>query len=79
MTDDMIQTGLKVTVNDLMQQLVEALTAKNILAVQLTQLTEQVKSYQAVLDSDPSLLELFQEAQEQLKETTHGNENLTQS
>lgn len=73
MTDDMIQTGLKVTINDLTQQLVEALTAKNILAVQLTQLTENFDSYQEVLDSDPALLELFQEAQDKLKEATHGN------
>lgn len=73
MTDEMIQTGLKVTINDLTQQLVEALTAKNILAVQLTQLTEKVDSYQAVLDSDPALLELFQEAQVKLQEATHGN------
>lgn len=73
MTDEMIQTGLKVTINDLTQQLVEALTAKNILAVQLTQLTENVDNYQAVLDSDPALLELFQEAQAKLQEATHGN------
>ncbi|MCG7329905.1 hypothetical protein [Streptococcus cristatus] len=73
MTDDMIQTGLKVTINDLTQQLVEALTAKNILAVQLTQLTENVDNYQAVLDSDPALLELFKEAQAKLQEAIHGN------
>ena len=73
MTDDMIQTGLKVTINDLTQQLVEALTAKNILAVQLTQLTENVDNYQAVLDSDPALLELFKEAQAKLQEDIHGN------
>nr|DAS29752.1 MAG TPA: hypothetical protein [Caudoviricetes sp.] len=73
MTDEMIQTGLKVTINDLTQQLVEALTAKNILAAQLTQLTENFDSYQAVLDSDPALLELFQEAQVKLQEATHGN------
>lgn len=73
MTDEMIQTGLKVTINDLTQQLVEALTAKNILAAQLTQLTENFDSYQAVLDRDPALLELFQEAQVKLKEATHGN------
>nr|DAP40146.1 MAG TPA: hypothetical protein [Caudoviricetes sp.] len=73
MTDEMIQTGLKVTINDLTQQLVEALTAKNILAVQLTQLTENIDNYQAVLDSDPALLELFQEAQAKLQEATHGN------
>lgn len=73
MTDEMIQTGLKVTINDLTQQLVEALTAKNILAAQLTQLTENFDSYQAVLDRDPALLELFQEAQVKLQEATHGN------
>lgn len=73
MTDEMIQTGLKVTINDLTQQLVEALTAKNILAAQLTRLTENFDSYQAVLDRDPALLELFQEAQVKLQEATHGN------
>ena len=73
MTDDMIQTGLKVTINDLTQKLAEELTAKNILAVQLTQLTEKIDNYQEVLDSDPALLELFQEAQEKLKEAIHGN------
>lgn len=73
MTDDMIQTGLKVTINDLTQQLVESLTAKNILAVQLTQLTEKIDAYQEILDSDPALLELFQEAQAKLQEATHGN------
>lgn len=73
MTDDMIQTGLKVTINDLTKKLAEELTAKNILAVQLTQLTEKIDAYQEVLDSDPALLELFQETQEKFKEATHGN------
>ena len=70
MTDDIIQTGLKVTINDLTKKLAEELTAKNILAVQLTQ---KIDAYQEVLDSDPALLELFQETQEKFKEATHGN------
>ena len=77
MTDDGIQTGLKVTINDLTQKLAEELVAKNMLAVQLTQLTDKVNSYQEVLDSDPTLLELFQEAKAHLQEDLNGNKKLT--
>ncbi|WP_449460734.1 hypothetical protein [Streptococcus suis] len=72
MTEEMILSGLQVSVKELTQKLSEELTGKNLLAVQVAQLTEELESMKQVLDSDSALQELFLEAQEKLKEDSHG-------
>ncbi|HFI0464913.1 TPA: hypothetical protein ACGOY9_000325 [Streptococcus suis] len=72
MTEEMILSGLQVSVKELTQKLSEELTGKNLLAVQVAQLTEELESMKRVLESDSALQELFLEAQEKLKEDSHG-------
>ncbi|ESV55795.1 hypothetical protein SAG0136_11495 [Streptococcus agalactiae LMG 14747] len=77
MTEEMILSGLQVSVKELTQKLSEELTGKNLLAVQVAQLTEELESMKRVLDSDTALQELFLEVQEKLKEDSHGEQALT--
>ncbi|HEM5235897.1 TPA: hypothetical protein U1343_000908 [Streptococcus suis] len=77
MTEEMILSGLQVSVKELTQKLSEELTGKNLLAVQVAQLTEELESMKRVLDSDTALQELFLEVQEKLKEDSHGEQTLT--
>ncbi|WP_165620600.1 hypothetical protein [Streptococcus equi] len=72
MTEEMILSGLQVSVKELTQKLSEELTGKNLLAVQVAQLTEELESMTRVLESDSALQELFLETQEKLKEDSHG-------
>lgn len=72
MTEEMILSGLQVSVKELTQKLSEELTGKNLLAVQVAQLTEELESMKQVLESDSALQELYLEAQEKLKEDSHG-------
>ncbi len=72
MTEEMILSGLQVSVKELTQKLSEELTGKNLLAVQVAQLTEELEGMKQVLESDSALQELFLEVQEKLKEDSHG-------
>lgn len=77
MTEEMILSGLQVSVKELTQKLSEELTGKNLLAVQVAQLTEELEGMKQVLESDSELQELYLEAQEKLKEDSHDEQTLT--